>query len=184
MKVLFKNIRSGRRKAKLLDLNDITRKQLERDLDTKVKPTLIKSHELIVANWKSNIGFASRKYITADQIAVSIYPTGPDKEIWGYVDQGTRSHQIPAHGPVSAQAMKFQGGGTYQSKTLARPARTVSGGGKVSGGQTVFAKRVKAYTHPGSEGRHFSERIAEDIQPGFIRVTEGSFRVVSREVQE
>jgi len=184
MKVLFKNIRSGKRKAQLLDLNSITRKQVEKDLDTKVRPALIKSHELIVANWESEVSFAARKSITADQIAVSIYPTGADKEIWTFVDQGTKPHQIPAHGPVSAQAMKFQGGGKYQAKTLASPARTVSGGGKVSGGTTVFAKRVKAFTHPGNKGRFFSEEIAEDIQPDFIRIIEGSFRVISKQVEE
>jgi hypothetical protein len=184
MKVLFKNIRSGKRKAKLLDLNSLTRKQLERDLDNKVKPALVKSHELIVANWESDVSFASRKSITADEIAVTIYPTGPDKEIWTFVDQGTKPHQIPAHGPASAQVMKFQAGGTYHPKTLARPARTASGGGRVTGGTTVYAKRVKAFTHPGSQGRHFSEEIAEDIQPSFIKTIEGSFRVVSKEVEE
>jgi hypothetical protein len=184
VKVLFKNIRSGKRKAKILDLSSITRKQLEKDLDSKVKPALIKSHQLIVANWESDVDFAARKYITADQIAVSIYPTGPDKEIWIFVDQGTKPHQIPAHGPVTAKAMKFQAGGTYNAKTLASPARTVSGGGKVTGGTTVYAKRVKAYTHPGSEGRHFSEQIAEDIKPSYLRIIEGSFRVISKEVQE
>jgi hypothetical protein len=184
MKVLFKNIRTGKRQAKLLDLNSLTRKQLENDLDSKVKPALIKSHELIVANWKSDVSFASRKFITGNQIAVSIYPTGPDKKIWTFVDQGTRPHQIPAHGPVKAKAMKFQAGGKYQPKTLASPARTASGGGKVSGGTTVFAKTVKSFMHPGNKGRHFSEEIAEDIQPGFIKIIEGSFRIVSKQVEE
>lgn len=184
MKVLFKNIRKGNRQAKLLDLNSITRKQLERDIDTKVKPALVKSHELIVANWESDVGFASKKYITGDQIAVSVYPTGSDKEIWTFVDQGTKPHQIPAHGPVKAKAMKFQGGGKYNPKTLASPARTASGGGKVTGGVTVFTKSVKSFTHPGNKGRFFSEEIAEDIQPGFIKIIEGSFRVISKDVQE
>lgn len=184
MKVLFKNIRSGKRRAKLLDLNSLTRKQLERDLDTKVKPALIKSHELIVANWESDVSFASRKYITGEQIAVSIYPTGQDKEIWTFVDQGTKPHQIPAHGPVKAKAMKFQGGGRYNPKTLASPARTVGGGGKVSGGVTVFAKSVKSFMHPGNKGRHFSVEIAEDIQPSFIKTIETSFKIISKEVEE
>jgi hypothetical protein len=182
MKVLFKNIH--KRRAKLLDLSTIARRQLEADLDSKVKPALIKSHQLIVANWKSNVGFAAKKYITADQIAVSIYPVGPDKKIWIWVDQGTSSHQIPAHGPVAAKAMKFQAGGKYQAKTLARPARTVGGGGKVSGGTTVYATRVKAYTHPGTDAREFSKTIAEDSQPDFIKTIENSFRIIAKQVQE
>ena len=184
MKVLFKNIRSGKRKAKLLDLNSITRKQLERDIDSKVKPALIKSHELVVANWQSDVGFASKKSITGDQIVVSVYPVGQDKEIWGYVDQGTKPHQIPAHGPVRAKALKFQAGGKYNPKTLASPARTVSGGGKVTGGTTVIVKSVKSFTHPGNKGRKFSEEIAEDIQPSFIKTIESSFRVISKQVEE
>ncbi len=184
MKVLLRNVRSNRRKAKLLDLNSITRKRLEQDLDQKVKPTLIKSHKLVTANWKSDVDFAARKYISADSISVGIYPTGADKEIWWYVDQGTPPHEIPGHGPVTASALKFQAGGKYQAKTLARPARTVGGGGKVAGGTTVFAKRVNTFTHPGSEGRHFSERIAEDIQPGFVRTIENSFRLIAKEVEE
>lgn len=184
MKVLFKNIRTSSRRAKLLDLSSLTRRQLERDIDTKVKPALIKSHELIVANWESDVSFASKKYITGERIAVSVYPVGPDKEIWTFVDQGTRPHQIPAHGPVKAKAMKFQGGGKYSPKTLASPARTASGGGKVSGGVTVFAKSVKSFTHPGNKGRFFSKEIAEDIQPAFIKIIESSFRIVARQVEE
>jgi hypothetical protein len=184
MKVLFKNIRSRRRKAALQDLNSLTRKQLEKDIDDKVKPALIKRHKLIVANWKSDVDFASKKYITGDVIAVSIYPTGEDKEIWTFVDQGTKPHTIPAHGPVQAKAMKFQVGGKYNPKTLASPARTVGGGGKVTGGTTVYAKSVKSYTHPGNKGRHFSKEIAEDIQPSFIKTIETSFRTISRQVEE
>lgn len=182
MKVLLKNI--SKRRPKLLDLSKLARHQLEQDLDSKVKPALIKSHKLIVANWKSNVGFASRSYITANQIAVSIYPIGSDKKVWIFVDQGTKAHEIPGFGPVSAQALKFQAGGKYQAKTLARPARTVGGGGRVTGGKTVFAKQVQTFTHPGSEGRYFSKRIAEDSQPGFIKTIENSFRIIAKQVEE
>lgn len=184
MKVLLRNVRSNKRKAKLLDLNSITRKRLEQDLDHKVKPALIKSHQRIVADWESDVDFAARKFITTNSISVNIFPTGKDKKIWFYVDLGTKPHKIPGITPVNAQALKFQGGGKYQSKTLARPARTVSGGGKVTGGVTVYAKRTKDINHPGSEGRNFSGQIAEDEKPGFIRIIEGSFREVAQEVQE
>jgi len=184
MKVLFKNIHSGKRKAKLLDLNSLARKQVEKDIDTKAKPALIKSHELIVANWESDVSFASKKYITGDVILVTIYPVGSDKQIWTFVDQGTKPHTIPGHGPARAKAMKFQYGGKYQAKTLASPARTAGGGGKVTGGVTTFAKRVKSFTHPGNKGRHFSVEIAEDIQPSFVKIIESSFRIVAKQVEE
>ncbi|MGH7273798.1 MAG: hypothetical protein ACREIQ_05055 [Nitrospiria bacterium] len=177
MKVLFRNIRSGKRKAALLNLNSITRKKLESDLDSKVKPALIKSHNLIVANWKHKPQFAARKVIKSDSIGIYIYPTGPNLKIWIFVDQGTRAHKIKTK---SKPTLKFMAG-SYLPKTLARPARTVSGGGHVQGGEWRSPVEVN---HPGSEGRFFSRGIAEDTKPGFKNIIEGSFRVIRNELQE
>lgn len=177
MKVLFRNVRSGKHKAALLDLNNITRKQLERDLDSKVKPALIKSHNLIVANWKHKVEFQARKIIKPDSITIYVFPTGPNLDIWTFVDQGTRPHTIRAK---NKSTLKFMAG-TYSPKTLARPARTVSGGGKVQGGEW---RSPVVVNHPGSEGRFFSRDIAEDIKPGFRNTIDSSFRVIAKQVQE
>lgn len=176
-KVLLRNIRSGKRKAALLDLESLARKQIEQTLDQKVKPALIKSHELIVANWSSDVGFQARKFITGDSISINVFPTGADKQIWIFVDQGTKPHTIRAKG---GGRLKFQAG-TYKPKTLANPARTASGGGTVSGGVTVFPKAVN---HPGTQARNFSETIAEDIRPSFIQEMEAAFRLVAKAVEE
>lgn len=144
-------------------------------MDSQVKPALIKSHNLIVADWKNKPIFQARKFISAERIAVTVFPTGPAAEIYGYVDQGTRPHLItPKNGPF----LSFHTG--YSPKTLAKPARTVGGGG-TSSGPRVFAKVVH---HPGSEAREFSKTIAEDILPDFKNIIEKAFRNVARQVEE
>jgi len=74
--------------------------------------------------------------------------------------------------------LRFRTG--YVAKTLARPARTVSGGGKTTGPEV----RAKLVHHPGSEAREFSKTIAKDIEPDFKRVIENTFRRVSKQVEE
>lgn len=179
--VLFRNVRSGKRKAALLDLDNIVRKEIDKVMEKQVKPTLIKSHELIVRDWNTSIGFQARKFITSTKISVSIFPTGPNKRIWFFVDRGTKRHPMPA---VSGKFMVFQAGGTYNPKTLPSPARTVSGGGNVTGGTKVITKGRKAFTHPGSKARNFTKTIAEDIKPGFKRVIENAFRRTAKKVEE
>lgn len=177
MPLLLRNIRSGKRRALITDLNSITRKQLEKALDTQVKPILVKSHELVVANWKNKPEFKTRKYIRADSIRMTVYPAGDSEAvaIWGYVDQGTKPHLIV---PVHAPFLRFRTG--YQPKTLAKPARTVPGGGKATG-DWVSAKLVH---HPGNEAREFTATIARDIQPDFNRIIENTFRQIARQLEE
>jgi hypothetical protein len=144
-------------------------------LDDKVKPALIKSHNLVVANWKNKPKFQTRKDITVAKISMTVFPVGPNARIYGYVDQGTEPHIIAAK---NVPLLSFKTG--YKPKTLARPARTVSGGG-TSSGPRVFVKIVH---HPGSGPREFSETIAGDIAPDFKQIIENTFRDVARKVEE
>lgn len=172
MKVLFRAVRAP---GRLLDLNTLARQEIEKTLDNEVKPALVKSHEVIVADWEHQPGFAARKYVRPDSIAVSVYPTGENADIWEFVDKGTRPHIIAAK---NAPRLVFPKG-PYISKTLAKPARTVAGGGRFVDNTKVFAKVVH---HPGTEAREFTKVIAEDISPEFKRVVENAFRRVAREV--
>lgn len=180
MKILFRNIRSGKRQAEIVKLNSITRKALEEVLDRQVKPTLLKSHKIIVADWEHKPDFGTKKYITAEQIAVSIFPIGENAKIWTFVDQGTKPHKIAAK---NAPNLVFQWGGpgSYVSKTLARPARTVRGGGYVKN-PTLQVR--KAVNHPGTQAREFTPEIAEDIKPDFQKTIENTFRAIARQVEE
>lgn len=177
MPLLLRNIRSGKRKALLTQLPSIAKEMLSAALDSQVKPALIKSHELVVANWKNKPTFQTRKYIKGDSIGMTVFPAGEAKEIYTYVDQGTKPHLIV---PVHAKLLRFRTG--YSPKTLPNPARLVlqPSGGKATGPQ-VFAKVVH---HPGSEARNFSEAIARDLQPEFVRVIENTFRQVARKLEE
>ena len=178
-RVYLRSVRADWRKAGLMQMDSIVRRHIENVLDQKVKPSLVKSHEKIVEDWKHKPGFAARRYIEPDRMRVAVFPTGEHKKIWFYVDKGTRPHQIPA---VTGKLMVFRAGGTYVPKTMAKPARTVSGGGYVKGGEKVFTTKRKAFTHPGSEGRNFTDTIARDLKPHFQRWIENAFRAAAREV--
>ncbi len=175
MPILLKNIRSKKSKALLLDLNNIARKAIEQALKEKVAPALIKSHNLVVADWKNKPTFETRIAVRPDKISVTVFPAGPNAGIYEIVDQGSPPHIIR---PVSAKMLVFRTG--YKSKTLAKPARTVAGGGKATG-DVVFAKLVH---HPGSGAREFSKVIAKDIQPGFETIINNTFRKVSKQLEE
>lgn len=182
MKAFFRDIRSSKRKAAIADLKSIVHREIDKTLE-EVKRALVKSHELVVADWTSDVGFAAKKMVNPSRITVYVYPTGEDKLIWIYVDQGTDPHPIPKNPLPPGKYLWFQWGGkgSYVPKTLARPARTVSGGGYVQGGHLV---RMKQVNHPGNEGRHFSEQIAKDIEPDFKRLVENAFVRTARQVSE
>lgn len=173
--MLFRNIRSKKKRAAITILDYLARKALEKDLKEQVSPALIRSHNLIVADWKNKPTFETRISVRPDKISMTVFPAGDAAGIYEIVDQGSPPHIIR---PVKAKFLVFRLG--YQSKTLARPARTVSGGGKATG-DIVRAKLVH---HPGSEGRFFSKQIAEDIKPDFKRIIDNTFRRVSKQLEE
>ncbi len=175
MPILLRNIRSKKRKAAITALDYLARKALEQDLKEKVVPVLVKSHNLVVANWKNKPEFQTRIAVRPDKISVTVFPAGPNAGIYEIVDQGSPPHIIR---PVKAKMLVFRTG--YKSKTLAKPARTVAGGGKATG-DVVFAKLVH---HPGSEAREFSKVIAKDIEPQFKTLIETTFRKVSKQLEE
>lgn len=175
MPLLLRNIRSGKRRALITELNSIARKEIEKALDSDVKPALIKSHELVVADWKNKPKFQTRKVIRPDKITMTVFPAGDNADIYTYVDQGTKPHIIK---PVRAKLLRFKTG--YKAKTLPNPARTVAGGGVATGPEV----RAKLVHHPGSEAREFSKTIAGDIEPGFKRTIDNAFKRVSRQLEE
>jgi hypothetical protein len=186
-KAFLRSVRSGKRRAAIADLASISRKEIEDVMDKQVKPALVKSHEKIVEDWTSDVGFAAKKVIKSDRIVVYVFPTGKDKKVWWYVDRGTRPHKIRAkNAPRLAFMMTTDGRGNfvrgaYVPKT--RPvAQVVSGGGYVPKPRAL-ARPIEV-DHPGSEGRGFTEQIANEILPEFRREVENAFRRVKRRVSE
>lgn len=172
-KAFIRSVRAGQRKAAIADLGSLTQREIRAAMDRRVKPELLKDHRAVVKDWKSDVDFAARTYVRRDSIGVYVYPVGDDKQVWHYVNEGTRPHTIPA---VVGKLMVFKAGGTYVPKTRAKPARTVAGGGVVQGGATVFTTRRRAFTHPGNEPREFTKEIAEEYDKAFRRETENAFR--------
>lgn len=169
-------LRSPTRKLAIANLHSIAQKEIREAMDKKIKPALVKSHEKVVEDWTSDVGFAARTYIRKDSITVYVYPTGEDKEIWNYVDRGTKAHPIKAKNKPRL-AFMWGGPGSYVPKTLARPARTVQGGGYVKNPTLRTPYQVQ---HPGSEGRGFTKQIARDIEPFFHKEINNAFRRVAR----
>ena len=87
-KFLLRSVRADKRRAAMADVQNVAYKEIVRAMDKDVKPAAVKSHEIIVADWSSDVGFAAKKYIRTDSITIYVYPTGKDKKIWSYVDQG------------------------------------------------------------------------------------------------
>lgn len=178
-KLVWRSVRAEKRRAAILDLNSIARKEIEETVKKKVKPALVKSHERIVSDWNSKPEFKSRLTIKPKEMSVFIFPAGTHKLIWKYVDQGTKPHPIlPKRKPLLK--FRWDGKGSYKAKTLPKPARTVSGGGTTQG--NIVA--MKAVNHPGIEAREFSKIIGEDSQEGFRREIENAFRRAARKTEE
>jgi hypothetical protein len=158
-------IRSKRRRELI---STAWREEVYRVLDEVVKPTLVREHEEIVADWESDVSFAAKKVVRPDSIRVYVFPTGKDKMIWIYVDQGTDPHPIDA---VRAPRLAFMAG-VYVPKTLPGAVR-VQGGGYVKNPVLVMPVHVD---HPGNKPRLFSEAIAENNRPFFRKQVELAFR--------
>jgi len=180
MPLLLRSIRSKKRQAAIQDLEGITRKEIEKVLAERVGPSLRKSFVIITKNWKHKPVWRLTKKFKPDSVGVNVAPTGKNKKIWIFVDKGTKSHPIEAKKGKSL-AFNWGGKGSYKSKTLSNPARTVSGGGKVVDGSMVFPKKVN---HPGSKARNFTKTIAKDIEPSFKREIENAFRRTANKVKE
>lgn len=175
MRVLIKPI--VKRRYIIQDLWPITSAELNTTMDNEVKPVLLKSHEVIVADWQKKPNFEARKFVTRDSLSLTVFPTGEYADIWRYVDQGTKPH------PIEAQAGPFLifPKGPYEPKTLAKPARTVSGGGSYA---DTSLRKIRQVMHPGVEAREFTKAIAEDIQPSYYRAIDNAFRRVARAVNK
>jgi len=143
------------------------RKVLGAALDNEAKPHFVQRFEMVTANWKHKPGFQARKFITADEIRLAVYPTGPNAQIWKWVSFGTRGgYQIPKGGPGF---LAFQTG--YKPKTKA-PGKF--GGPGVFTGPKVMG--VMQVTHPGIEAREFEKTIADDERDWYNRTVENAWR--------
>lgn len=139
------------RKDKYRNSSQLT-KALERAMDNVVKPHYIKQFDEVVYDWESVAFFSASKRIFVDNsIHLYVYPKGRKKDVWYYVDRGTRPHKIRA---VEAPMLMFPFG-TYFPKTS--PVANTGGLGDYLGvPETVATYEVD---HPGNEPRYFTREI-------------------------
>lgn len=115
-------------------------------------------HEKIVRTWEHRPQFKIKKVTRPGMQTVQIIPFGVYKNIWTYVDQGTKPHIIAAK---NAPYLVFQTG--YSART-APVARANVGTGSASG---AWVKK-KEVQHPGTKARKFSETLLEEINPPLV----------------
>ena len=146
------------------------RQILDSTLDNEVKPALIQQFNMRVDNWQHKPEFKARKFVRADSTAVTVFPAGPNKEIYKYVTAGTSPHAIT---PKKAKFLVFTWGGPGSYKAKTAPGGKFGGPGVIVGGELTRAKGVH---HPGFPGRHFEKYIKKDYEREFRRTMENAWR--------
>jgi hypothetical protein len=154
---------------------------LAAELDDNVKPHFVQAFEAVVANWKHKPAFKARKFITADALAVNVYPDGPNKQIYEYVTLGTKEHDIPKTPKTGNDFLIFMWGGpgSYKAKTGA--GGKWGGPGTVSGG--TLHRRHQVH-HPGTEPRDFEGFIRKREKHWFSRTMENAWRRALKAMQQ
>lgn len=110
-----------------------------------IRDGMLQDFETTTRTWDHRVEFEADVKVTAGTVTIV---AGTDDEIYKYVDEGTREHDIF---PVHAPALVFQG--VYTAKTI--PGVMGSRAGGASGPWQVR----KAAHHPGTEPRDFTKII-------------------------
>ena len=165
--IAFRAIRSRRAFVNYPEV----RRVLESALDNVVKPHFIKAFDTITSNWEHKPEFNGRKFITPDAVKVNIFPTGKNKEIYGYVTKGTRPHTIRAK-KAPVLAFVWGGPGSYAAKT-GPGGSWYNGPGFVVGGRETFRKEVR---HPGSKPRNLEALVAKREKPWYNKTMEAAWK--------
>lgn len=114
-------------------------------------------HRKVVREWTHRPGFRQVKYMSPNTYSIKIAPTGRYAPIWGYVDKGTKPHEIAAK---NVPLLKFQTG--YSART-APVAKHAQGTGQSFGPWVATA----VVQHPGTEARKFTQTWIDELEPPF-----------------
>ena len=133
-----------------------------RELDAAINQALkefqevaIAAHEETTENWEHKVVFRAKRMDFPEKsvqpgVAVRVWT---DDEIWRYVDEGTKPHEIrpkKAGGVLAFPSM-------FKAKT--QPQSLKSGAG-ASGGPVVVTQAVQ---HPGTKARNFSAMLQRKL---------------------
>ena len=161
MLVLTKTIKPARLKDKAMRQ---TLLNAMRTFGTVVK----KDYQGTTKTWKRKPKFEALVSLTGPGPVLLV---GTDDEIYRYVDEGTRPHEIWAGaytGKSDKKTLAFPSMFTPKTK----PGSLKSGPGS-SGGETVFTPMVY---HPGTKPRNFSGQIKKLETPKYKKAMEAAMR--------
>lgn len=133
----------------------------ERVLD-KTGKDFLEGFDQSVDGWEHEVRFGVQSEINGRQARVIV---GTDDEIYGYVNHGTKPHDIK---PKRKGRLSFRTG--YRAKTRRGSLR--SGAGGASGPWVSTKKTIK---HPGTEPRNFDEEVVRRTKPKFERYCSEEF---------
>lgn len=154
--------RAVRGRKVFLRVSKLAKRELEREIDSVVKPHFIREHEAVVTTWKHKPTFKARKFITDDSIRVTISATGPNAKIWRFVSGGTSVRRA-----VMSSKPK------WISKTEVGSLKSGRGQGRV----VFIGKHINL---PGIQARKFTEQIMEKEKAWFSRTMGNIWKRVIR----
>ena len=131
--------------AKSLDISTRQLRVVMRDALEEVGKRIVKDYQRTTRTWDHKPQFLMEVNTSHNQYEVMV---GTDDEIYGYVDWGTKPHEIRAK---NAKYLRFWSRSTPKTT----PGHLGSGMGR-KGGELTFRQRV---WHPGIKPRRFSETI-------------------------
>lgn len=119
--------------------------------------------QLSTATWDHDVKFEKIVQIGPDSVQVLV---DTDDEIYRYVNEGTKPHEIRPKRPGGVLAFPSQ----FTPKS--QPGRQTSGAGS-SGGDTIFSAGVH---HPGTKARRFDKTIMSRFSPKYRRRMEKAMK--------
>lgn len=153
------------KRAKVLD-SKIFEEEIEKELKTRVKDKALRLLNRTVRTWTHKPHFqAALIGRGSEAVSLRIWATGPNAQIWNWVNLGTRPHIITIR---NARSLRFMSG--FRPKTRVRVLSSHRGG---TFGSPVFRKRVR---HPGTQAREFHIAVAFRLRDDFGRDIENAIR--------
>ena len=161
-------IRSAiRRHMKQFD--DDFKSALKKELEAPAKK-LVTRYRRVVSNWSEKPVFSYRITINENTIRLTVYPKGTARDLFLWVDRGTKPHIIT---PKSGGFLWFRA--DYSAKT--QPIARYGVGDGNSYGNLVKAQQVN---HPGTKARKFSKKFGQDIKPDLREARDNAFQRAKR----
>lgn len=130
-----------------------------------VADTVVRMLDRVVSNWDHAPEFRTRMTVVMGGIAFDVFPVGPNKQIFIWVDKGTRDHWVA---PRRARALAFQQ--YYAPHTQA--------GGGYGGPGKAFGPMCFSRGHnvSGIRAREITRAVAEEAKPLLVQAIRDAIR--------